>query len=230
MRVYITYSCLIFVATMAAEFQMLRSRMAVDYGPRLIGLAISLGGDARPLTTISNNGNLSLISREVLNVCKCHSVSELLIGIPLDSRGKLGGPVRNFNGQLCLNFSQVITSIAFNEFPRTKVFLCDERYTTKEAKMRMKMEGIRASLDAMSACCLLQRYVEDRGEDAVPATPSDYPPPRELEVFDYNVVKEYIRDAYYSDDVRVRETGPMRMKRLKSSDGESRDRSRRKSS
>jgi len=149
-------------------------------------------------------------------------VSELLIGIPLDSRGKLGDPVKNFNGRLCYNFSQVITSIANHEFPRVKVFLCDERYTTKEAKMRMKMERIRASLDAMSACCLLQRFLEDRGEDSVPAIPSPYPPPLDLEMFDYNVVREYIKDAYYSSEdaeVQTRESGRARLKRLKSSGG-----------
>lgn len=52
----------------------------------------------------------------------------------------------------------------------------------------------------MSAVCLLERYVEDEGWGSLSAEPCSYPPPAELEIFDYNVVKRHIQDLYYSSD------------------------------
>lgn len=45
----------------------------------------------------------------------------------------------------------------------------------------------------MSAACLLERYMEDLGHGAMAAQPCTYPPPQHLEVFDYNVVRNHIR-------------------------------------
>lgn len=54
-----------------------------------------------------------------------------------------------------------------------------------------------ASLDSMSAACILERYLEDLGEGSIEAEPCAYPPPAELANFDYNVVKRHIRKLYY---------------------------------
>ena len=44
-----------------------------------------------------------------------------------------------------------------------------------------------ASIDAMSAVCLLERYLEDQGEGSLPAIACSYPPPRDLMFFNYNI-------------------------------------------
>ena len=54
-----------------------------------------------------------------------------------------------------------------------------------------------ASLDSMSAACILERYIEDLGEGSIEAQPCVYPPPEELANFDYNVVKKHIQKLYY---------------------------------
>jgi hypothetical protein len=51
----------------------------------------------------------------------------------------------------------------------------------------------------MSAACLLERYLDDAGEGALPAIPCEYPPPKELAYFDYDVVRRHIREQYYSE-------------------------------
>jgi hypothetical protein len=51
----------------------------------------------------------------------------------------------------------------------------------------------------MSALCLLERYVEDRGEGSMLAVPyENFPPTHEETFFDYKTVKKYIKDKYYT--------------------------------
>jgi hypothetical protein len=48
----------------------------------------------------------------------------------------------------------------------------------------------------MSATCLLERYIEDIGMGAIDAVPYPYPIDPELTVFDYDIVKQYIKSLY----------------------------------
>jgi hypothetical protein len=55
---------------------------------------------------------------------------------------------------------------------------------------------IAASIDSMSAACLLERYMEDSGEGAVIAQPCEYPVPPSLDNFDYNTVRKHVKALY----------------------------------
>ena len=60
-------------------------------------------------------------------------------GVPLDYDGVMSYGVKNFNGRLCLNFSSVLSSVAqFERAGRLRTLLFDERYTSKEARARIK--------------------------------------------------------------------------------------------
>lgn len=111
--------------------------------------------------------------------------------------------IRNFNGQLCLNFSKVLSSIAINANSRSvRVLLFDERYTTKEAKMRLKHDkSLKGSLDAISAMCLLERYIEDQADGAIEALPCAFPIAPDVSFFDYNIVRSYIQDLHWSNGI-----------------------------
>ncbi len=186
------------LVALTSSFETGRPRIALDYGPRLIGLACSdMFGVVKPLCTLSNNGDLVELSRQVLQYARREGATEALVGLPTDSNGKVSYDVRNFNGNLCLDFATVLSSVAGEEMKKLKVLLFDERYTTREAKARMKEEKIRASLDAVAAACLLQRYMEDHGEGALEARPCPYPPPDDVAFFDYNEVRSYVRDMHY---------------------------------
>lgn len=198
------------------EFQTFRARLAVDYGPRLVGLATcDPFGNIKPYCTLPNQGDLSKLSRQILDKARVDGAFEILVGLPLDSNGIMSHSLRNFNGQLCLNFSSVLTSVAGTELPRCKVLLVDERYTTREAKVRMKSERIRASLDAMAAACLLQRYMEDRGEGAMEPIACPYPPPSHLAEFDYEIVRRHIRSMYYDSPQSLLARKQATMQKLK---------------
>lgn len=186
---------------MGTSFQLNRARISIDYGPRLIGIAKSnILGSVEPHATVKNTGNLTQLSQDVIDLANSISACEIIIGIPLDVDGVMHHNVRNFNGRLCLNFSSVLSSVVVNTNTRPlRTLLFDERYTTKEAKMRLKQDkAVRGSLDAISALCLLERYIEDEAEGAIEAKPCPYPVPQDLDCFDYSVVKKYIRDLHWS--------------------------------
>ena len=71
----------------------------------------------------------------------------MIVGLPLDSNGKMSHKVKNFNGQLCLNFSMVLAATATIALPRASVHLFDERYTTREAKARIKSGKIKGTVE-----------------------------------------------------------------------------------
>lgn len=57
-----------------------------------------------------------------------------------------------------------------------------------------------ATIDAMSAACLLERYIDDEGGGSLSARPCGWPIRPENEIFDYEVVKDHIRKLYYSNE------------------------------
>jgi len=98
-----------------------------------------LFGFVHPYGTIKNNGNLTDISYKILNFACTYGAAELIVGVPLDFDGVMSYEVRNFNGRLCLNFSTVLSSVSSKERgEKLKTVLFDERYTTQEARTRIK--------------------------------------------------------------------------------------------
>eukprot|EP01036_Dinobryon_divergens_P027931 gene27931-36795_t len=186
-------------------FERSRTRISIDYGPRIIGLAHSdLFGAVHPYGTIRNGGNLTNICYQILDYAFRQGAVEIIIGVPLDFDGVMSYGVKNFNGRLCLNFSSVLSSVAqFERAGRLRTLLFDERYTSKEARARIRTGRMRASVDAMSAACLLERYLEDGGAGALDATPCPFPPPADVAMFDYNTVKSYVRSLYYTEDSSI---------------------------
>ncbi|RYY80984.1 pre-16S rRNA-processing nuclease YqgF [archaeon] len=130
------------ILTLCHPFEHRRMRVGVDYGPRLIGLAYSdLFGQLHPIQTLRNTGDLIQISSVVLTRARSLGAAEVVVGVPSDFDGRYDHQVRNFNGQLCLNFSTVLSTLSLNKYDdKAKVFLFDEKYTTKEAKMKMQMD------------------------------------------------------------------------------------------
>lgn len=140
--------CILFASSLETPaFQQRRARLSIDYGPRIIGVAQSnYFGIVEPYGTIRNTGNLVSVVNNVLNLAKTWSVSEIVLGVPLDSNGILDYTVKNFNGQLCLNFSQVLSSVSLHEHnSKFRTVLFDERFTTKEAKLRLQYENVKGN-------------------------------------------------------------------------------------
>jgi RNase H-fold protein (predicted Holliday junction resolvase) len=129
----------------ALEFKPRVGRLSVDYGPRKIGIAhANYLGVVQPYGVIANKGKLSEIAKRVVDLARQFSAAEIIVGIPVDSDGVVGHSVRNFNGRLCLNFSSVLSAVSSHSYPgKLATILFDERYTTKEAVLRLKTENIK---------------------------------------------------------------------------------------
>jgi RNase H-fold protein (predicted Holliday junction resolvase) len=90
---------------------------------------------------------LSSIARKVAGFAQTWSASEIVVGVPLDSNGILSYDVKNFNGRLCLDFSKVLSAVCMHEHSaKFQTILFDERYTTKEAQLRLQMESVKGKV------------------------------------------------------------------------------------
>lgn len=57
-----------------------------------------------------------------------------------------------------------------------------------------------ASLDALAAACILERYLEEEGEGSIEAQSCPFPPPEEIAVFDYNVIRKFVKLKSKAED------------------------------
>jgi putative holliday junction resolvase len=130
--------------------------LAIDYGRRRIGLALSddLGVTARPLMTIVRV-NRETDLRRLRQICREHSVTHVIVGHPLHLSGKAGemaGETSRFAARL-----KKETGI--------ETELIDERLTSWQAEQTMSetqsgRASKRTSLDEIAAAILLRDYLD----------------------------------------------------------------------
>jgi putative pre-16S rRNA nuclease len=136
-----------------------RRVLAVDYGRKRIGLALSdeLGLTAQPLTTLVRV-NRQTDLRRLREACRAHGVAHIIVGHPLHMTGEAGemaSEAARFAARL-----EKETGIG--------VELVDERLTTWEAKQTVAETRSSASskkrrrepLDDVAAAVLLRDYLE----------------------------------------------------------------------
>ena len=138
--------------------------LAVDYGTRRIGLAISdvSGTLATPLTTLTRRAGKRPPIARILEIAEAHDVECLVVGLPLDARGRENSwtaEVRDFGGRLG----------ARSGLP---VHLIDESYSSAEAEARIRSIGLtrkkkedKARIDAGAAAIILQDWLDARSLD-----------------------------------------------------------------
>lgn len=121
-------------------------------------VASALGRVSKPEGVIKNNGNLTAMALQVIELSNQRGAVEILVGVPVDSNGKLRYEIRNFNGNLCLNFSRVLAAVASVVSPRTQVRLVDERFST-----RVTYVFFTFYLDSTFFCLILCEHVQTGG-------------------------------------------------------------------
>ena len=131
--------------------------MAIDYGSKAIGVAISdeLRLTVRPLTTLRRNKqSRNQIIAHLQNLIEEHEVAELVVGLPLSLDGTFGDAaerVRIFIGELKKTISIPIIEQ-------------DERLTSREAEEVMRELGFdlrkrKEKSDEYAAAIILQDYL-----------------------------------------------------------------------
>ncbi len=126
--------------------------LAVDYGKRRIGLAISdeLGITTKPLPVIENNEN---VIKKIADIVNKEKVGLIIIGFPVwDKISPIVEEIKDF-------VKKIRRDIKLN------IELVNEFYSTKEAIEKLhsigkKYKQVKHKIDSYSACILLERYLE----------------------------------------------------------------------
>lgn len=131
--------------------------LGVDHGNRRIGIAISDpdGKFARPLEIIQHVSR-AIDAQEVLAIALENECEAILVGLPLDSEGKVGPRARSVN-----RFVEELRSIA-----AISVYTWDETNSTKEVLQASILRGEkqkkrRAPMDHHAAALILQDYLDN---------------------------------------------------------------------
>jgi len=137
--------------------------MAIDYGTARIGVAVSdrtltISGNS---TTVSNGPEAV---KKIASICREEEVTNVVVGLPLDSRG--------LEGPMCENARKFAADLenCFDDCSLRIEFL-DERMTTRASESvlvgasmsRKKRKGV---IDGLAAKILLQRFLDDFNERA----------------------------------------------------------------
>ena len=155
-------------ADLSAILRLMRV-MALDYGTRAIGVAISdeLEITVRPLTTLRVRGrDVASLSERIAALVVEHQVGAVVVGLPLrmdGTRGDAVARVERFAGKLrkCLAIP-VLTN--------------DERLTSRAADELLREQGVdarerRLKSDQYAAAIILQDYLARQERDRSTAQP-----------------------------------------------------------
>lgn len=139
--------------------------LAVDYGERRLGLAISdpTGTIAAPLATLTRRPGKRPPWAGLERAVEDHEVSEIVVGLPLDLGGEdteWTAEVRDFAAQL-------------GRRTGLPIHLVDERLSSVQAERIVRSSGLRRSqreekarVDATAASVILRHYLDLRGRTA----------------------------------------------------------------
>jgi len=133
--------------------------IGLDVGTRRIGVALSdaMGWTAQPLETVQVAPGGEHLSR-IAELCRTHSVTELVAGVPFELSGKAGGMAKRVRHIL----AQV------SEATGLSVVEVDERLTTRQADRAMVEAGVglkdrRKVVDQIAAAIILQCHLDAKG-------------------------------------------------------------------
>ncbi len=140
--------------------------LAIDYGRRRVGLAISDPSQtiAFPLKTIDAKTSPDPLEAQVATIIEQHEISEVIIGLPLTSQG--------LRGDMALEVEDFVLSL--RKRIGCNIRMWDERYSSARAEraiheMGEKTGKDKGKVDTISAVFILQSYLESaRGEHDTP--------------------------------------------------------------
>jgi putative Holliday junction resolvase len=136
--------------------------LAIDYGRRRIGLALSdeLGLTAQPLAVLIRKNRL-MDTKRLREICERHAVRHIIVGLPIHMTGE-----RSEMADEASRFAARLTKTL-----KIETEMVDERLTSWEAQRSISEAGGRSatkreSLDDVAAAVLLRDYLEHRCQAA----------------------------------------------------------------
>jgi len=135
--------------------------LGIDYGQKRIGLALSDPSNmvARSLKVLKRNGTRKLLG-EIKAVIDQNKIERIVIGLPKNMNGSLGE-----KGNEVLAFVKVLEKVV-----KMPIVTWDERLTTVSAEKVLRQAELSRKkrkdiLDKLSACIILQNYLDSIGSD-----------------------------------------------------------------
>jgi putative Holliday junction resolvase len=137
--------------------------LGIDAGERRVGVALSdeLRLLASPLCVLDRGHGLAPVLDALAEVARRESVSQLVVGLPLNADGSEGRQAKRAH-----QFAQVAARVL-----GMPVELWDERLSTREAEAIVRAQGRstkrlrqRGHLDAIAAAVILQDYLDRTGD------------------------------------------------------------------
>tara|TARA_B100001142_G_scaffold10674_1_gene10239 strand:- start:19992 stop:20411 length:420 start_codon:yes stop_codon:yes gene_type:complete len=135
---------------------MLNRILAIDYGDKKVGLALSdpMKIIAKPYKTIINNSKENLLS-DIIQIIQLKDVNEIVVGLPKtlkNTYSKQTYKVKDF-------IDYITSSLDIN------VVIVDERLSSIEAKRSLINQGIKTGhnkkdVDMTAAALFLQNYLD----------------------------------------------------------------------
>jgi len=130
------------------------SILAIDYGKKRIGLAVSSTFIATPLESILADKPEDVFAK-ISEIIKEHSVGKIVLGMPLNMDGTESGmtkEVRSFAGEI-------------EKRLQIKVDFADERLTSRDAQSKLALSEKnwrkrKKKIDSAAACLILQNYLD----------------------------------------------------------------------
>ncbi|MDD5686681.1 MAG: Holliday junction resolvase RuvX [Elusimicrobia bacterium] len=134
------------------------SILAIDYGKKRIGVAVSstfISTPLKPVLVVNSENLLISISKIIIE----YEVSEIVLGLPLNMDGtesEMTKEVRCFAVKLERKFG-------------LKVSLVDERLTSREAEEKLAIfekswQKRKKKIDSAAACLILESYLRKKNE------------------------------------------------------------------
>jgi putative transcription antitermination factor YqgF len=165
--------------------------IGVDYGLVRTGVAVTVGYEPKPLAILTsarnrvpetqpgctNNTNAatSSLCQEIVRLVQIEEASRIVVGLPLHKNGTEAEQT-----QLTRQFGTELAQVVLRRLgPSIAMHYWDERYTSKVARAKLQASSkvvqskqipswmeLYGTLDADSACLILEHYYEENGLNA----------------------------------------------------------------
>lgn len=137
--------------------------LGVDFGTIRTGVAVTIGYAPIPLTVL-NSVNTTELAINVVKLCQSEKATQIIIGLPLHKNGTISE-----QANITQKFAEIVVCTVYKLLGPTKVYLFDERYSSKLAMARIlssaptKDRNKQYIIDADSACIILEHFYADNG-------------------------------------------------------------------
>ena len=125
--------------------------LGMDIGDKRIGLAVSDKEEniAVPLMILENDPG---INKKINSLIIEYNIGKVVVGLPYNLKGEIGEQAKKVIGFVEANLAGLCAGVDYE----------DERFTSKIITVKKSGKGKKKHIDNISACLILQSYLDRR--------------------------------------------------------------------